>query len=46
MKKLMKKKEKKLPINFKIDFLHIPKGEEGVGLLNNKLDKLYKSYIY
>ena len=30
-------KEKKLPINFKIDFLHIPKGEEGVGLLNNKL---------
>jgi hypothetical protein len=34
-------KEKKLPFNFKIDFLHIPKGEEGVGLLNNKL----KSYI-
>ena len=33
-------KEKKLPINFKIDFLHIPKGEEGVSLLNNKL----KSY--
>lgn len=30
-------KEKKLPINFKIDFLHIPKGEEGVSLLNNKL---------
>jgi len=30
-------KEKKLPINFKIDFLHIPKGEEGVGVLNNKL---------
>ena len=30
-------KEKKFPINFKIDFLHIPKGEEGVGLLNNKL---------
>ena len=30
-------KEKKLPINFKIDFLHIPKGEEGVDLLNNKL---------
>ncbi|MDC3158621.1 hypothetical protein OA524_02240, partial [Candidatus Pelagibacter sp.] len=30
-------KEKKLPINFKIDFLHIPKGDEGVGLLNNKL---------
>jgi len=30
-------KEKKLPFNFKIDFLHIPKGEEGVGLLNNKL---------
>ena len=28
-------KEKKLPINFKIDFLHIPKGEEGVGVLNN-----------
>ncbi len=30
-------KEKKLPINFKIDFLHIPKGEDGVNLLNNKL---------
>ena len=30
-------KEKKLPINFKIDFLHIQKGEEGVGVLNNKL---------
>ena len=30
-------KEKKLPINFKIDFLHIPKGEEGVDILNNKL---------
>ena len=30
-------KEKKLPINFKIDFLHIPKGEEGVDVLNNKL---------
>ncbi len=30
-------KEKKLPFNFKIDFLHIPKGEDGVGLLNNKL---------
>jgi len=30
-------KEKKLPINFKIDFLHIPKGEKGVSLLNNKL---------
>ncbi len=30
-------KEKKLPINFKIDFLHILKGEEGVGVLNNKL---------
>ena len=30
-------KEKKLPINLKIDFLHIPKGEEGVALLNNKL---------
>ena len=30
-------KEKKLSINFKIDFLHIPKGEEGVSLLNNKL---------
>ena len=30
-------KEKKLPINFKIDFMHIPKGEEGVDLLNNKL---------
>ena len=29
-------KEKKLPINFKIDFLHIPKGEEGVSLLFNK----------
>ena len=34
-------KEKKLPINFNIDFLHIPKGEEGVGLLNNKL----KNYV-
>jgi len=30
-------KEKKLHINFKIDFLHIPKGEEGINLLNNKL---------
>ena len=30
-------KEKKLPINFKIDFLHIPKGEERDSLLNNKL---------
>jgi hypothetical protein len=30
-------KEKKIPINFKIDFLHIPKGEEGVSLLNNKV---------
>ena len=38
-------KEKKLPINFKIDFLHIPKGEEGVGLLNNKLTSLLKKII-
>ncbi len=30
-------KEKKLPINFKIDFLHIPKGEEGIDVLNKKL---------
>ncbi len=38
-------KEKKLPINFKIDFLHIPKGEEGVGLLNNKL-KSYTNPVF
>ena len=33
-------KEKKLPINFKIDFLHIPKGEEGVNQLNDKLKNM------
>ena len=38
-------KEKKLPINFKIDFLHIPKGEEGVSLLNNKL-KSYTNPVF
>ncbi len=38
-------KEKKLPINFKIDFLHVPKGEEGVGLLNNKL-KSYTNHVF
>ena len=38
-------KEKKLPFNFKIDFLHIPKGEEGVGLLNNKL-KSYTNPVF
>jgi hypothetical protein len=38
-------KEKKLPINFKIDFLHIPKGEEGVNQLNDKL-KNYTNPIF
>ena len=38
-------KEKKLPINFKIDFLHIPKGEEGVNQLNDKL-KNYRNPIF
>ena len=38
-------KEKKLPINFKIDFLHIPKGEEGVNQLNDKL-KNYRNHIF
>ena len=30
-------REKKLPFTFNIDFLHIPKGEEGVKQLNDKL---------
>ncbi|MBT4237325.1 MAG: hypothetical protein HOD76_03850, partial [Cryomorphaceae bacterium] len=38
-------KEKKLPINFKIDFFHIPKGEEGVNQLNDKL-KNYTNPIF
>ena len=32
-------KEKKLPINFKINFLHILKGEKGASLLNKKILK-------
>ena len=35
-------KEKNLPFNFKIDFLHIPKGEEGINQLNNQ----FESFIY
>ena len=38
-------KEKKLPINFKIDFLHIPKGEEGVNQLNDKLKTIQILYL-
>ena len=32
-------KEKKLPINFKINFLYIRKGEEGASLINKKILK-------
>ena len=38
-------KEKKLPLNFKIDFLHIAKGDEGVSQLNNKL-KSYSNTVF
>ena len=38
-------KERKLPFNFKIDFLHIPKGEEGVNQLSSRL-KNYTSPIF
>ena len=38
-------KEKNLPFNFKIDFLHIPKGEEGINQLNNQL-KSYSNPLF
>ena len=38
-------KEKKLPFNFKIDFLHIAKGEEGVDQLNNKFQNYGNTFF-
>lgn len=38
-------KEKKLPFNFKIDFLHIVKGEEGVAQLNNKFQNYENTFF-
>ncbi len=38
-------KQKKLPFTFSIDFLHIPKGEEGVKQLNDKLKSLNEPFF-
>ena len=35
-------KRRNFLFNFKIDFLHIPKGEEGINILNNKLSSYTK----
>lgn len=34
-------KEKNLPFNFNIDFLHVDRGEEGVEVLKNKLSSIH-----
>ena len=38
-------KQKKLPFTFSIDFLHIPKGDEGVKQLNDKLKSLNEPFF-
>ena len=38
-------KKKKLPFTFNIDFLNIPKGEEGVKQLNDKLGSYSEPFL-